>query len=79
MKVPQMKNKIPFKLFTLIAFTGELFAKNMPTEFSSSFLKLPTTEAVNSFMLTPMELITPVSFDANIFVDFSIGVNIFWF
>ena len=79
-----MKNKIPFKSFTLIlstliAFTGELFGKSMLIEPSGSFLKLPTTEAVNSFMLTPMELIKPVTYDADIFFDFSIAMNIFWF
>jgi hypothetical protein len=30
-------------------------------------------------MLTPMELIKPSSFDANIIIDFSIAMNIFWF
>ena len=79
MKVTQMKNKIPLKLFTFFAFTGEIYAKNMPLESISSFLTPPTSDAVNGFMLTPMELIQPASFDANIIMDFSIAMNIFWF
>jgi len=74
-----MKNKISLKLLTLLALTGEMYAKSTPVESTISFLTPPTNEAINSFMLTPLELIKPVSFEPNSFIDFSIAMNIFWF
>ncbi|MCK5855281.1 MAG: hypothetical protein KAG56_08665 [Sulfurovaceae bacterium] len=75
-----MKNQITLKLLALFAFTGETFAKSTPIEPSLSFLgSIDTTESVNSFMLTPLELIQPVSFEPNNFIDFSMAFNLFWF
>jgi hypothetical protein len=79
MEVTKMNNKISLKLLTIFAFSGEIYGKNTPFEPIGSFLTPPTTDTVSSFMLTPMELIKPSSFDANIIIDFSIAMNIFWF
>ena len=80
MEVTNMNNKISLKLFALIAFSGELFAKSTPIESSISFLSpITMTESVETFMLTPLELIQPVSLEATDFIDFSMALNLFWF
>jgi len=80
MKENKMKNKTTLKIFALFAFTGEIFAKSTPSELSLSFLTPPSsTESVSSFILTPLELIQPVSFEPTDFIDFSMALNLFWF
>ena len=80
MKVTQMKNEISLKILAFFAFTGEIFAKSTPIESNFSFLSpINTSESVNSFMLTPFELIQPVSFEPTNFIDFSMALNLFWF
>jgi len=80
MKVNRMKNRITLKILALFAFTGEIFAKSTPIESTLSFLSpINTTESLNSFMLTPLELIQPVSFEPTNFIDFPIALNLFWF
>ncbi len=80
MKVTKMKNKIALKILALIAFSVDVFAKSTPMQSSISFLNpIDTTASVNSFMLTPLELIQPVSFEPTDFIDFSMALNLFWF
>lgn len=80
MKENQMKNKISLKIMAIVAFTGETFAKSTSMEQVSSFLTpITTTEKLNSFILTPLELLEPVYFEPTNFIDFSIALNLFWF
>ena len=80
MKVTKMKNKISLKILALLSFSVDVFAKSTPMQSSISFLNpIDTTESVNSFILTPSELIQPVLFEPINFIDFSMALNLFWF
>jgi len=72
-----MKNKISLKIMAIVAFTGETFAKSTSMEQVSSFLT--PIKKLNSFILTPLELLEPVYFEPTNFIDFSIALNLFWF
>ncbi|MCH9739277.1 MAG: hypothetical protein K0U38_00330 [Epsilonproteobacteria bacterium] len=71
--------KITINFLAFLLLTGTLWAKSTP--IGSNFSSLSLFNQVNSvekFVMTPADLIKPVSFDTSCVLDFSTIIELSW-
>ncbi len=74
-----MKKNSLIKILTLLPFTTLLEAKETPIESSISILSsIKELKEIDSFVMTPLDMLAPVSFDSIYFLDYSTVIQMLW-
>ncbi len=74
-----MKKNSLLTILTLLPFATLLEAKETPIESSISILSsLKELKGIENFVMTPVEMLAPVSFDSSYFLDYSTVIQMLW-
>jgi len=74
-----MKKNILIKTLLLLSIMSGIEAKETPIELRISIpSSLEELTQTNSFVMTPVEMLAPVSFDSSYFLDYSTVIQMLW-
>ena len=74
-----MKKNSLLTILTLLPFTTLLEAKETPIESSISILSsIKELKGIEGFVMRPVDMLAPVSFDSSYFLDYSTVIQMLW-